>query len=397
MRLTVRPRRAARDAAVRGALSLRAPTLALLAGRPLAHEERDALGAGAAAWRLFLAAECCALPLARALRRAGAWNALAPEARAAAAAAEARELQRVLAARVGLAELDGVCAALGISPVVLKGGATVADGTPLDLGDLDLLVTGPAGDALAAVLGARGYEGAPEGDALTRPGCLPVELHDAVAYAGVDHAAVAAGTAGAPPTAPLANCRALRRLVGAPAVLLLLRHGVLHHPFRRGHLRDLVVIADALGRCAPGEVDAVARACDADPAAPALADTLALARALHAGAPTADPRAVRRAAAHKYLVALGTWRRAVRLAPRWPALLCAALDRPAARYAPLWDTLASRTQEDPRWHLPPLARHAPRLAARIGATARLPYRATLVACALAAGPFARRRVERLVR
>ncbi len=379
-----RARRAARDAVVRGALALRAPALSVLAGRAPGPAERAALGQSADAWRLFLAAECCALPLAGALRRAGTWDALAPAARDAADAAAARELQRVLAGRAALAELDGVAAALGIAPVVLKGGAALADGTPLDLGDLDLLVGGDAAVALAAVLAARGYEPAPAGGALARPGGIPVELHTHVVYSGAG-----------PATAPLAGCRALRRLDGAPAVLLLLRHSVVHHPFRRGHLRDLVLIAHALGRCPPDAAEAVARACDADPAGPELADTLALARALHAGAPAADPPAVRRAAAHKYLLALGTWRRAVRLAPRWPDLLCAALDRPAVRHAPLRDALASQTLDDPRWAFPAIARHAPRLATSLGRAARVPYRTALVLCALGAGPFARRRVARL--
>ncbi len=414
-RLPILFRRAGRDAAVRGALALRAPALALLAGRAPDAAGRAALGAPAAAWELFLAAECCAIPVARALRMVGAWDSLSPDARAAVAAAESREMQRVLAARGQLAELDRLAAAFGVMPIVLKGGATVAEGTALDLGDIDLLVTGDVAATLAAALVARGY--APSGDALVRPGALPIELHDHVSYGRAggagDRAArpaescaagpwtgascVSLACADEPPLVPLAGCRALRRLVGAPAVLLLLRHGVLHHPFRRGHLRDLVVLAEAIGRCTPDAVDAVSRACAADPDAADLTETLALALAIRAGADVADPPAVRRMATHKYLFALGTWRRAVRIAPRWPTLLCAAIDRPAARHAPLRDALASREQTDPHWELRRLARHAPRLAAAARGAARLPYRVVLVLCALGAGPFARRRVARLAR
>ncbi|HEY0779911.1 MAG TPA: hypothetical protein VGD56_18240 [Gemmatirosa sp.] len=77
-------------------------------------------------------------------------------------------------------------------------------------------------------------------------------------------------------------------------------------PFRQGQLRDLVAIAEALGRCGPGEVDAVARACTADPGGGELSDTLALARALRTGAEVVDRPGVQRIAAQRYRAALGT-------------------------------------------------------------------------------------------
>ena len=397
MRLISRSNTAARDTAIRRALTLRAPALALLAGRPLTDADRAALGAGAVAWHVFLTAECCAAPLACALRRAGAWNLLAPEARFAIAAAEARELQRALAARAQLAELDALAVALGVMPIVLKGGACIAEGATVDLGDLDLLVTGDVADLLARALVARGHARTTDGDEtkLQIDGRLPVELHTSLPYGRVP-VAPPADVSGAPSIAPLAAYRALRRLVGAPALMMLLRHCVLHHPSRRGHLRDLVVIAEALGRCTEDEVAAVARTCASDAHGPELSDTLALALALHTGAAIVDPPAVRRSAAHKYLFALGTWTRTVRVAPRWPTLLCAALDRPAARRAPLWNALVSGSDQSSPWSCGSIGRGAPRLTAAVVAPLRVIYRAGLVLCAVAAGPFARRRVARLL-
>ena len=389
---------AARDAAIRGALGLRTPALALLAGRPLDDTHCAALAANAVAWHVFLLAECCAVPLARALRRAGAWDSLAPDARVAIAAAESRELQRILTARAQLTELDAVAASLGVMPIVLKGGATLAEGTPVDLGDLDLLITDDAADLLARALVTRGYARArviAAEETLLRAGGLPVELHTSVPYGRVP-VPLPADAPATPPIARLGESRALRRLVGAPALMMLLRHGVLHHPIRRGHLRDLVVLAEAIGRCTPAEVDAVTAVCAADPDGSALAETLVLARAIQAGAPTADTPATRRSAAHKYLFALGAWRRVSRVAPRWPTLLFAALDRPAARRASWWAALVSGNDPGSPWACGPLGRAAPHITAALIVPARLAYRATLVVAAMAAGPHARRRIARLV-
>ena len=56
------------------------------------------------------------------------------------------ELQRVLAARQLLDELDRVSAELSIPFIVLKGGALVAEGerVPLDLGDVDVSIPSEA-------------------------------------------------------------------------------------------------------------------------------------------------------------------------------------------------------------------------------------------------------------
>lgn len=378
-------RRRARNAAIRGALALRAPALVLLAERaPDARARAVLTGASSDAWQLFLVGECCAIPIARALRASGVWDSLPADARAAVSAAEGRETRRVLAAHAALHEVDVVATALGVSPIVLKGGATLAAGTAVDLGDLDLLLRADDAHVLAHALAGHGYREA--AGTLVAAGRLPIELHASVPYAELGEA---------PPTVPLAGARALRRLVGPPAVLLLLRHGVVHHPFRRGHLRDLVVLAEALDRCTPADRAQVADLCAADPAGPELADTLRLAQAIRDGAPVIDPPAVRRAAAHKYLFVLGTWDRAARVAPRWSGLLCAALERPAMRYAPFWDALRCRAQRDPRWQVATLVRVAPRLASLVTTAARLPYRGALVAVALLAGPFARHRISRL--
>ena len=54
-------------------------------------------------------------------------------------------------------------------------------------------------------------------------------------------------------TRALTGYQALRRPIGAAAVVLLLEHSVVQHPHRRGHLRDLALLTDALRECSDVE------------------------------------------------------------------------------------------------------------------------------------------------
>src|SRR5436190_18877989 len=98
---------------VRETLALRRALLPLFT-----HDRIDAERLDAAAqrsersWNLFLTSECCALPLAARLRTAGLLERLPAAIQALIGRRETTELQRVLAARQLLDELDRVSAEL---------------------------------------------------------------------------------------------------------------------------------------------------------------------------------------------------------------------------------------------------------------------------------------------
>lgn len=384
------------------ALALRAAALALLAGRQPDARGADALAdASEAAWRLFLRAECCASALGAALRRQGWAERLAPGARAALARAESRELQRVLAARAQLRTLDALAAERGLAPVVLKGGAAVGAGAIADLGDLDLADDAAGCRALDAALRARGYgPAAPAGNdgawshvfgpqlpPLAGPDGLPVELHVRADGAAADDRRS--------PLIP--GCRALRREVGAAPLFELVRHAVVQHPHRRGHLRDLVVIAELAARCTAEEVARARARCQADRYAPELVAMLEQALALAAGTPIPEPEATRRIVARKYALALGREAWLSRAIPRWgPRLAFVAVDRRALRRHELGALLRDASRRHGGYALPALARRAPRLAAVVAALAARAYRLAVAGVVIGAGPLVRRRVARVL-
>jgi hypothetical protein len=304
-------RRSAGVERVRHALSLRTAVLGLLAGCEPSVEEREAMQrAPEDAWRVLLACECCALPIAARLRQRALLTSLSAAAQRRIAAAELSELQRVLAARSTLEAFDRVCATLGIVPVVLKGGAIAAERSmpPIDLGDVDVLVEEGDVARLWARLDALGWRRASGGkmqgeprradanhlEALVPPGeGLPLELHTRLDYQSHPDG-------DRPPQSRLLErCQVLHRLVGPDAVVTALRHSVVKHPHRRGHLRDLVMLAQALGEC-DGEFGPIERAFDDDPMAPELRAMCAQARAVAEGRRIGDDPHTLRFVAWKY-------------------------------------------------------------------------------------------------
>ena len=292
-------RRALRHAA-EGALRLRAWALPLLAGAPPTLPP----AAGAQAWEVFLAIERCALPLRDALAAADLLEQADAPAQSALDARAVNEAMHVLALRREAAEVAVLLRRHGWEGVVLKGGATVlGGGRELDVIDLDLLLPPDQARALAAVLDQAGYErheadlppGAPNRHQLAgrmRPGGMMVEVH--VDLAPVGHNPDA-GEGSLP--LPVAG---LRRLRPAAHLWHVLTHGTLHHPERRGALRDLLVAASAAEWCAPPELAEVERRVAAHARAGVLGKMLEMARALAAGAGVEDRFA--REAATAYLL-----------------------------------------------------------------------------------------------
>ena len=103
------------------------------------------------AWRLFLVAERCTLPLLARLSAGGAERTpLPPAVHAVLRERGTVELQRVLSAQRQLREIALIARRLGTPCVVLKGGVSVRGPRALDVADLDLLVPPEQCHAFAA-------------------------------------------------------------------------------------------------------------------------------------------------------------------------------------------------------------------------------------------------------
>ena len=407
---------ATRIAWVRETLGLRTAVLgALAAGADAVSAERDVATLRASSvesWRLLLTAECCALPLAARLRTLGVASSLPAPIQSVLTEAQLAETQRVMAARSQLRELDALAAELGIEMIVLKGGAIAAESSrpPIDLGDVDLLVT-PEGAALVwrrlvdggwrmkSAGGIAATDDVPldfnHFDPLIPPrDGIPVELHHRHRYVR------GAANASDIETRALAGHCVLRRTIGAAAVVTALEHSVIQHPHRRGHLRDLVLLADAMGECAPAVREQLDVSSGDPRYAPELRDMLGQVRALERGERPVDPPSIRRAVARKYLGLLGDDRRLSARVPGWFELSHTALERGPLRRA--------RYREMARAGLAPippgstfaaksLAARAPRLVGAAARVLRACYWVSVTGLMVATGPSLRRRVDSALR
>ena len=403
--------RRARVSRVRDALVLRDALLRYLSSPRDARAVDGLLVATPAAWALLLRLECCALPLVARLRADGVLDRLEAKARACLASAEAAEMQRVLAARLLVRDLDVIGERSGVRFTVLKGGALAADATrqPVDLGDVDVLTAPESTEQAWQALLANGWSPRPSGltpiDALgERPHYaplvsqrhqLPLELHARFEY-------------GLPPahegevlsSTPMAGYRTIERLAGVRAIAATLRHSVVVHPHRRGHLRDLFLLTELLRELDDREMNALERELRGDIQSIELLAMLAQARALSRGEPLADPPALRPFVAFKYAVEERTSRLLGIGSPGWNTWSHVVLERPVVRRVE-YRRLLREGSEPIRRDWSPLGH--PVLASRVGRSLGLPRlvrvarRVGLVLALVAAGGAIRRHVATLDR
>jgi len=401
--------RAQRVAIARAALALRESVLAWLSGPDLGGSRESLRAASPEAWTFFLRVECCALPLLARLRQDRLLDDIDDACRAQLLAAESRELQRVLAARLVIRELDGIGERAGIRFTLLKGGAIAADGTrePLDLGDVDVLVapehTARAWQALLANGWTPAAGGLGPADELgARPHYaplrserhqLPLELH-----AQADYGLSPAGVERARESMPILGYRCIDRLSGARAVAAALRHSVVVHPHRRGHLRDLFLLGQLLGELDGADLNRLERDLQGDARRVELLAMLEQSRALARGEPIAEPEVLRPFVRLKYAAAAGTTPLLGSSSPGWNTWSHVALERPPTRRAEYARLLRGATEHiDPDWS--PL-RH-PGLDSGIARSLGLPRlvrvarRAGLVIALVAVGGMIRRHVAAL--
>jgi hypothetical protein len=218
------------------------------------------------------------------------------------------EAVKVLALRHEAAHVARLLSEHGWRGIVLKGGAAVvAEACEVDVTDLDVLVRPEQSRAVAAQLDASGYrhqdfDFGPEAPnrhemaARVRENAIPVEVHFALAPPLESDP-----WAGAKPL-PVPG---LLRLSPPNHLWHVVSHGTLHHPERRGSLRDLLVAAAAVRWCGDDDLREVERRCAAHPRGELPARMLRMARSMAAG--RADDL-FRREAATAYLVYLWTLR-----------------------------------------------------------------------------------------
>jgi putative nucleotidyltransferase-like protein len=277
-------------ASVRDALQLRAWALQVLSGRA----DRTSFPEGSdATWDVFLRAERCALALKTRLVAAGSPVPHQVE------SAATRELQRILSARGQLQRIGQLVTAHDMEAVVLKGGvAALMSSAPVDLSDVDVLLRAPQAEQLAALLDAEGFRSTgPAGTAhlaqRLAPHTVQVEVHFALNEFEPDEGMWRR-------IRPVNGVAGLWRLGAADHLWQLLVHTVVIHAYRRGAMRDLSLIAQALGDCNPAELAAVEDRVRAHPLSQRLHDQLAMARELRDGLPVQDR--FRREAAANYLL-----------------------------------------------------------------------------------------------
>jgi hypothetical protein len=208
------------------------------------------------------------------------------------------ELQRALSARGQLLEIGQIAAAHGLEPIVLKGGVAALSGEPLDLSDVDVLLPREQATLLTSILDERAHRSTTAGSAAHLPGrfspeAVPIEVHFAIN--DLDEIGDLRARA-----KPLPGFGALRRLSPPDHLWHLLVHSVVTSPYRRGCLRDLLLIKSAVQECSPAElVDVTSRMARSSRSGP-LSATLALAKAHGSGAATID--CFRAEAAANYLL-----------------------------------------------------------------------------------------------
>jgi hypothetical protein len=224
-------------------------------------------------WQTFLTAERCAAPLLRRLEAGGRAATLPAGAESVLRAAALRELQRSLSARGQLQRVASFAAETGRRYLVMKGGVALLAGAQTDVLDVDVLSDAAAAQALCDHLDARGF----------RPFSLPAHQHLSPRYeAGAVQVEAHTSMDGCPAAAelfatalPIAGLPGLLRASATEHLWMLLVHSAGYHPERRGRIRDLLLLRDALAACPPAGGEVVRQRALAHPEGEALQAVLA--------------------------------------------------------------------------------------------------------------------------
>ncbi|NNG16190.1 MAG: hypothetical protein HKM89_06875, partial [Gemmatimonadales bacterium] len=199
----------------------------------------------------------CAVTLERLITTSGRLQSLPTEVQQVLRQRALIELRRVLSARSQLRQIGSLAREREMRPIVLKGGWYVLheDGA-LDLNDIDVLLPDDHARAFAAVLDELGHKTTFSNprhlSARVAPQKLPVEIHLSLETGGGSPAKSLWRGIVSVPSAP-----GLWRLSPGDHLWHVLHHATVDHPNRRGRLRDLVLIASAVGECSQNELESV--------------------------------------------------------------------------------------------------------------------------------------------
>jgi hypothetical protein len=175
----------------------------------------------------------------------------------------------------------------------------------------------------------------------------------------------------------------------------LLRHSVVQHPFRRGHLRDVILLADELSADPDIAIGAVARAIAGDVYEVELREMLGQVEGFRRKCIGPDPIGLLTFVAWKYYLVLRSEAPIGRVSRDRLHLAHLALERPAIRRARLLDELGLGHRQDALDARIRSERFRSIIPAPAILGARWLYRAFLAASVIATGPARRRQVGRL--
>jgi hypothetical protein len=232
--------------------------------------------------------EGCAVPLARWWDHAG--QPLHPEVRERLLAAASLELKRILAARAQLPTLSRLARETGCRPILVKGGAFLSvEARSYYLDDLDILLPRSEARTYAAALDAAGYQTLAGSSSYRHlsgraaPGSIEIEIH-VLGNRDRDWLDAAAQEA----VLPIPGYPELTRLAPLAHVWDILVHVTVGHTHRRGRIRDVLLLADAIADCSPDDRVTLARRMTTHPSGRAMDAQLTMARAIGDKTPTVD-------------------------------------------------------------------------------------------------------------
>lgn len=272
------------------ATHVRGLALALLrSGDPVSDGiRRRAAAAPPEAWTAFLRTERWAAPMMTGLEAAGCLPEFPERVRQVLRHLQRFETLRAVRARAQLKEIGAAAKARGWQVIVLKGGRALVESPDLVLGlaDLDLLVPPETVRPVTAWLdetgsGAGGYSSPMHAATRYPTGGVAVEVHRTIARDGA-------------PAFPTLWNRAvpigdgLLGLEPAEHAWHVLSHATISHVDRRGRLRDLAIVARALGACSDVQRAELRHRLERDDFASPLLQVLEMALELAAAEPVSD-------------------------------------------------------------------------------------------------------------